>query len=213
MYYIYKITNCKSPKIYIGVTNDFEKRIREHSYGNGDGLLARSVRKYGWDCFSYEIIEKTENREREIYYIKEYNSKHPYGYNLTEGGEGCTGYQVSDQSREKMRKAKIGKKLSENHKKKIGESNKGRIHSKETRKKIAIALTNNKNFKGHTFDDETLEKLSKAKSKNWTIKNPDGIVLKVYNMRKFCLENNLSPSAISLVLSGKVPHHKKWTKP
>lgn len=213
MYYIYKIVNSKSPKIYIGVTNNFQKRIREHSYGNGNGLLARAVRKYGWDSFSYEILEKTNNREKEIYYINELNCKHPNGYNLTEGGEGCVGYEVSLQTREKMRKAKLGKKLSESQKDKIGQYHKGKKLPYETKEKISKKLIGNKNFEGHTFTEETKKKLSIGRSKIWDIRKPDGSLITVYNMRNFCLENNLSPSAISLVLSGKITHHKKWTKP
>lgn len=40
--------------------------------------------------------------------------------------------------------------------------------------------------------------------------SPDGEVVEIYNMKKFCLDNNLARSAMSLVSSGKAPHHKGW---
>lgn len=213
MNYIYKITNTITNKIYIGITNNYQKRMREHSYGKGNSLLAKSIRKYGWDNFVHELIEETDNRDRELAHILEFQSKHPLGYNLTEGGEGCVGFEPNENSKNKMRKAKLGNTLSVEHKKKISESLKGRKLSRVAKSKISKKLENNKNFEGHTFSKESREKLSKGRAKEWIALDPDGNEVKIYNMRKFCIENNLSNSAMSSVLSDKIPHHKGWRKP
>lgn len=94
MGYIYLITNKKNGKKYIGKTvNSIEKRFEGHLYNskNGDTFLYKSIRKYGKTNFIIEEVEKTPDDnldEREKYYIKEYNTLIPYGYNITEGGTG-----------------------------------------------------------------------------------------------------------------------------
>jgi hypothetical protein len=53
-------------------------------------LIRRAIQKYG-DEMKYEIIEKDVPQEhldeREIYWIKDFNSLAPHGYNLTTGGQ------------------------------------------------------------------------------------------------------------------------------
>ena len=88
---IYKITNLINSKIYIGQTiRTLEDRILQHQYD--DLYVDRAIKKYGWDNFKAEVIEECETieklNEREMYWIKELNSKAPNGYNLTDGGEG-----------------------------------------------------------------------------------------------------------------------------
>ena len=48
MYYIYKITNILNNKIYIGRTNDFKRRMREHKvqYNVNSGTT-----KLGWKMY------------------------------------------------------------------------------------------------------------------------------------------------------------------
>lgn len=100
MGYIYKITNLINNKVYIGQTSrQIEIRWSEHiRHGfnpNDKGYsrhLYRSMRKYGLDSFSIDIIESCDNdlmSDRETFWIKFYNSSNPdCGYNLTLGGEG-----------------------------------------------------------------------------------------------------------------------------
>ena len=47
---IYKITNLINGKMYIGQTNDFNRRKREHKnkmYGNCSKVLYNAIEKYG----------------------------------------------------------------------------------------------------------------------------------------------------------------------
>jgi hypothetical protein len=119
--------------------------------------------------------------------------------NLTDGGEGITGFKVPKESVErraaKMRgvkrpeiaermkgvaksaehranlsAAKMGKKASEETRRKMSETRKGRIgpmrgktHPEETKRKIAEALRGEKNyFFGKTHDAATIEKIRAA---------------------------------------------------
>lgn len=100
MYYIYKVTNKTNGKIYIGQTNNFEKRKREHlsDKRNNHQAFKRALNKYGEEGFEWEVIDKCTTKEKinekEKYYIKYYNSKVPNGYNIANGGEGGSNWNL-----------------------------------------------------------------------------------------------------------------------
>lgn len=94
---IYKFVNKINGKIYIGQSNDIQRRIKDHYYkahnptgGNYHSPLHLAIRKYGWDNFQIEVLEECnieELDEKEIYYIQLYNSITPNGYNIMAGGQ------------------------------------------------------------------------------------------------------------------------------
>lgn len=67
------------------------------------------------------------------------------------------GKVTTDEAKEKMRAAKLGKKASLETKEKISKANKGKVFSKETCLKISLAK------RGKKFSEEHKEKLSDAK--------------------------------------------------
>lgn len=216
MYIIYLLKNKVNGKSYVGVTNNYKKRMREHSYASNDYLISRAIRKHGWENFTSSILLETEcseyaYMEAEKFFIMEHASNDPRsGYNMTIGGEGTLGYKFSDQTKEKMRHMKTGKKLSEDHKNKISESNIGRVFSDQSRKKISDALKGNKNWLGKKLSEEHKKKLSLLREKTWKIRSPSGEIMNITNMRTFCIDNNLHSSAMSRVLNHKQKHHKGW---
>lgn len=92
MQYIYKITNDFNDLVYIGLTNDIKRRMYQHQngYDAEHSPIDKSILKHGWEHFTYEIIDQTEDREElkklEQYYIALYNSYY-HGYNATLGGD------------------------------------------------------------------------------------------------------------------------------
>lgn len=98
MAYIYKITNKKNGKIYIGKTSyTIEKRWKEHldkidTYA-GKRPLYSALKKYGIENFLIEEVEECDSsilNEKEKYWIAFYDS-YENGYNATLGGDGnCT---------------------------------------------------------------------------------------------------------------------------
>lgn len=150
-YLIYLCKNIINNKIYIGRTKDLEKRIffhiRDAKYGKKNKtLFHKSINKYGIDNFSFTILEERlseeESKKKEIYYIDKYNAKVPNGMNLTTGGDGVS--NPSDDVRKRISEGNKGrecfwkgKKLSEEHKRKISEAKTGIVMSKETKKKIS----------------------------------------------------------------------------
>jgi len=75
---IYKITNLKNEKVYIGQSDRLNDREREHFYRlekqiHSNEYLQRSYNKHGKDNFMFEIIENTDDLDnRELYFINEY---------------------------------------------------------------------------------------------------------------------------------------------
>ena len=87
---IYIIKNDINTKVYIGQSLNSEKRFNEHCKGDyNNSLIDKAIQKYGKQHFWFEILEpQIENyNEREKYWIKYYNSKAPFGYNILDGGE------------------------------------------------------------------------------------------------------------------------------
>jgi len=121
---IYKIINKKNGLIYVGCTiNSLEKRFNEHLYRcfktNYKSKLYNSMKKYGQDNFTIELIEECNLDmiyETEKKYVESYDS-YNNGLNSTFGGEGCLGYTHSPEIRQK---------ISENTKN--GNSHKGKTY-------------------------------------------------------------------------------------
>jgi len=95
---IYKITNTRNGKIYVGQTiRLLKERWDDHlkDARRGDQRhICRAIRFYGPHCFKIELIETVERKDldkREKYWIRYYNSKVD-GYNMTEGGKDSFGY-------------------------------------------------------------------------------------------------------------------------
>lgn len=47
-------------------------------------------------------------------------------------------------------------------------------------------------------------------AKSYTMISPDGVVTEIFNMAKFCKDNNLSAPSMHRVCSGQYKHHKGW---
>lgn len=86
---IYKIQNLINNKIYIGQSINIEERWMAHKRLLDDCAIHLAIQKYGIKNFSFDIIELCDKQllnEKQIYYIKKYNSLSPNGYNMTIGG-------------------------------------------------------------------------------------------------------------------------------
>lgn len=86
---IYIITNLINGKVYIGQSKNITNRLARHRRGGDRCLLHRAIKKYGVDNFKFEVLEECQEEdlnEREIYYIAQYNSVVPNGYNISYGG-------------------------------------------------------------------------------------------------------------------------------
>lgn len=95
---IYKYQNKINGHIYIGLSNNIQKRYQQHLYDASHQARACTgidiaIRKYGIENFTFEILELCNEKDlnkREQYWINYYNSYHN-GYNRTPGGRSLRG--------------------------------------------------------------------------------------------------------------------------
>jgi group I intron endonuclease len=115
---IYKVTNQINQKSYVGKTElPFNIRKNNHLSDTRRGCefaFHRALRKYGEENFIWEIIEdgiadKNLLDDRERYYIALCESFGSRGYNMSEGGEGQTGWVPSEETRAKWSEQRKGK--------------------------------------------------------------------------------------------------------
>jgi len=133
---IYKITS-PSGRIYMGKTTNVNSRITSYRNNNNNGqpLISRSIKKYGWENHLFEIIHHAPENELnilEINCIQEYNSFHhdnPNGMNLTHGGEGASGAKHSAEANRLKALKRIGSKRSDATKKLMSDLKKGKTPS------------------------------------------------------------------------------------
>lgn len=119
MGFIYKITNIKTNKCYIGETKvaNPEARWKQHlqtiSKGRGCPALQDAIQKHGVENFKFEVLIICFDEARfelEKQYIKKYNSMVPNGYNILEGGLGGGGFKGKKHTEEAIEKIKASLK-------------------------------------------------------------------------------------------------------
>lgn len=168
---IYKITNLKNNKVYIGQTENFVNREQNHFYWLDNGEhhnehLQKSYNKYGKDNFIFEVIEETEDLDtRELYWINEnggINSK--LNYNMKDP----LSMQWSDYVRVKQSKNMLGEnnpnygnKWSEEKKEDLSKKRKGiSLEERIGKEKADLAKQKmSKSQDGRKHSKETIEKI------------------------------------------------------
>lgn len=194
--YIYKTTNLINSKIYIGQHKS--KTFDSKYYGSGK-YLKNAINKYGKENFSVDVVEWCESREiaddREVYYIKKFNSRDvKVGYNIAYGGEGgdlvsClseSDYKKFSKTMSEYNRAGIignkGKHLSEEHRRKISEGNKGKKRSKDVIEAHRLKVKGLPAWnKGLTIDDPRVAKYARKKGE---YHHSDATRLKISNSMK-----------------------------
>lgn len=166
---IYKITQVSTGKIYIGQTKmRFIKRYWHHRWKlknniHDNNYLQNAWNKYGELDFKFEIIHIKKESDNlntlEIMYIKKYNTLSS-GFNLTSGGEGKRCCPMSETAKkivgEKNRLHNLGKKHSDETKKRMSESSTHRKITPEHKETLIRIRT------GSKHSDESKEKMRKS---------------------------------------------------
>ena len=138
-------------KKYIGITAQSLKRRFDCGRGYQINPMKRAIKKYGWENVKHELLldnlTKEEAYKEEIELIKKYNTTDSrYGYNVSTGGSGSNGCKASNETKEKMRSAHIGKKLSEETKRKIGQNLMKNITGERFGRLVAIEAAHKNNI-------------------------------------------------------------------
>lgn len=197
---IYRITNMSNGHYYIGSAESFARREWQHKYDLKRGVhknprLQAAWTKYGEDMFVFEIIEEVAEDRAAFDIENTYLMKcvgQPDCYNINTDAIGMrTGIPHTEASKAKVsanRKGKhagsnhyrYGKPLSEEVRKKIGQTQKGkpkapgRKVSEEGRAKIRANIEAGRSHKHWTGRKHTEE--SKAKMSKAVFVMPDGIM-------------------------------------
>ena len=183
--YIYKTTNLKNNKIYIG---KHAKSEYDPTYLGSGILLKRAISKYGKENFINEIIDVAESLEelniKEINYISEYREL--YGencYNIADGGDGGNNFINKSENemlefKEKMTKINKERCNTPEFKEKISKASSKRYEDPLERQKHSEKLKNTWNkeeykklaseiAKEHWQDENFRKKVSEGLSNYW----------------------------------------------
>ena len=159
---VYLILNKVNGKKYVGQTiKPLKVRFNGHMIKKDNTLIHNAICKYGKENFYCGVIKTCESKEEldywEKFFIAALKSKKPYGYNLTDGGEGFIGYRHSPETLAKISAAKkVSPRVAE-HIAKLAEANRGRHPTPETRAKMSASR------KGKPKSPEWRAKMSAAR--------------------------------------------------
>jgi group I intron endonuclease len=197
--HIYLFINKTNNKMYVGQSvQEPDARFKAHKSNaksetyRDKQAITRAIHKYGWDGFTRHVLEVCESQEAmnlaETYWVAHYNCMSPLGYNLTTGGGNFgkqsaetiekraaahRGRKCSDATRKKMSESKLGKVISEDHRRKCAENfrkaaeqNTGVPLSEETKEKLRQAMKGRKPSAA-AFSDECRGKMASAAAQWW----------------------------------------------
>jgi group I intron endonuclease len=181
---VYIIRCAISDKVYVGMTTTgIIKRWHSHVYYAKHGAkwpLYAAIRKYGKEYFTIEILESCAAMEelyhREVYWIEQYKSIAPNGYNLLPGSRfrdgrpssmlrkvrSDKGKTISEERKQGLRNAKKYLVLSDEARARMSAGKKGKPHPPEVRQKIRLSQP----MRGKHHSQEHIAKMREARWPN-----------------------------------------------
>lgn len=217
---VYMIKNIINNCIYIGCTRTtFNHRYKTHIWAlknnrHENKHLQYAFNKYNDNNFEFSIIKVIEDvdliYESEIEVIKEYKNKGFSLYNMTSGGEGL--YDLSDEIRKHIgelnRKRLTGTKLSEEIKRKMSESRKGRKMPEKSRKAFEEY---NKNKKLTEEQKEHLSYIFQGENSNFAkFKNEDILEIKTLLMNGVPIDYIAEKFNTSSEYIKSIEYERRW---
>ncbi|EIV8506733.1 GIY-YIG nuclease family protein [Vibrio parahaemolyticus] len=180
MHHLYQIATIN--KVYVGITNDPERRFSEHS--RADSYVGRAIRKHGLTVSDMRVLFSHEDRNQvellEAIIVDRSFVESSFSLNLATGGN-CVrvgmprkqrapmsvetrekiskthkGKEVSQETREKLSRAASGRTPSDETRALWSEQRKGRKHSQDSIDKMVAAMA------GYSHSETTKEKIRNA---------------------------------------------------
>jgi group I intron endonuclease len=190
---VYVIKNDINDKVYVGSTINGERRWNQHlillrNRTHFNTHLQNAFDKYGESSFSFGILEHTDNLpEREGFWIKELQATNKaLGYNRCEfPGKSRLGFKATEETKLKMSIALGGV----NHPM-YGKKLKPETIAKRTAKQMGI------------------QKPNSGRRKIYNVLDPDGKIVVIDGLRRFCRDNELTLSSMWNLVSGKSLKYK-----
>jgi len=177
---IYKIENLVTGRVYVGSSNHINRRWELHkknlqSKTHFNSYLQNSYTKYGVGAFKFSVVEECEKEkliEREQFWF-EYYRKELGVFNLkpefVNNSRGIKLKPHSEETKQKIRQANLGKKRTEQTRRRISEaqkirnSNSKKPFSKTQKDTIHINRVSHK--KRPPISDETRAKMRESSKK------------------------------------------------
>jgi len=144
---IYKITNPKG-KIYIGQSVDIEKRKLQYRHLSKYSLgkkIYNSIKKYGWENHTFEIIEECSVEQldkKEIYWGAYFNVLEE-GLNLKLG----EGRGICSKETKQLMSLKAKEIMTDEHRKKLSDAKKGKPRPEQVKKALRVPKKSKENYK------------------------------------------------------------------
>lgn len=219
---IYFIICAADLSFYIGSAADARNRFSKHRLAFKNIHHSRHLQmvydKYGLTGLEFRIVEyvpKTRDGllATEQRYIDAY---HPT-LNINPVAGSNLGRKFSEETRQKIRVANLGKKLTPENRaiaiKNLRRTPFGRKHSAETKAKMSATRKLNppKGMLGKKRSPEAIAKTAKAHRKVYVFFDPVGNKVCVDNLPDHCNAEGLSRSHMTAVNSGARKSHKGWT--
>lgn len=165
LHYVYRTTHIPTGRWYVGIRTSRRWPTQDPYLGSGKALRS-VVRAHPRSEFSKQVLVIVETREEaariEAALVGAAEVANPMCLNLCEGGQaGPVGYRhddetlkligaasklrvYSEETREKRRQIHLGRRLTENHKRKLSEAARGRKPSPQTVEAVRRAWTGRK---------------------------------------------------------------------
>lgn len=156
---VYVHTNQTNGKRYVGITS--QKPEYRWNYGKAykqNPHFSAAIEKYGWDGFDHVVLfdhlseEEAKAKEQELITLWGTMDRN-YGYNVTAGGEGTTGFVPPPELREKWSIIRTGMKRSEETKRKLAEASR-RTYEKS---RVPLAEAKYRPVSAYTMDGEFIK--------------------------------------------------------
>ena len=182
--YTYRVTSKTTGQHYYGVryARDCHPDDLWVSYFTSSVYIKRIISQYGVDDFTTEVRKIFEDANSAVKWenevLKRLNVLHNTNWlNKNYMGVFLTNGPVSQQTRNKIRKARGGS-----------------TQSKSTKHKKSVALKGNKNNQHKSIH----------LMQQYVVIHPCGFIEKITGLNKFCREHNISASAMCNIANGKV---------
>ena len=170
---IYKITNILNGKTYVGSAVCFNRRQNEHkrllkNNKHHSIKLQNSVNKYGLENFVFEILEKIDDKSTLIINEQKWIDliKPEFNMTLIAGLNSALGLKRSDETKKKISESLKGRKLSQEHINNIKKVLLGKNLSEKHKKNIGLGNKNSEKFINARKNPEYIDKTKNTRKKN-----------------------------------------------
>jgi len=214
--FIYALIDPESREVhYIGKADDMKARLRNHLHKSAleircrrtswiKGLLKQGKKPL---MVMLEEVGQEHWKQRECYWIAFYRGIGAHLMNTAEGGSGGMKSEwITPEMRGNMRAAQLGKKRSEESRKKQGDAIRGRKRGEAF--SLKMSLVN----KGQVIAPHTRAAQLASAEKEYIVTAPDGTETTIKNLKQFCHERGLNYPIMNKIANGwfTQTHHKGW---